>query len=241
MPGEEQVAEAEAESSTGSTGPVISKAQVRKILASDIANMVRKVAGGQVLSAAERTALQAMGNASAGASAAGPELPEFARSMAQLAEYLSVSYKTVKRAQKDPACPPKRADGRYRIKDWRLYFQRKGTIDEGTLDEIGDKGALQAQQILLQNKILEHKYAVMRGEYVSAKDVEEDTAKLIARTKSVLLSGPASLAPQVVGVSVAEAELIITTWLRDAMAMLCSDPLGSLPTTSTPGAEEEAA
>jgi hypothetical protein len=50
-------------------------------------------------------------------------------------------------------------------------------------------------------------------------------ADLIATAKAVLLSGPGSLAPQVVGVSIQEAEKLIKDWLHAALSKLQADPL----------------
>jgi len=50
---------------------------------------------------------------------------------------------------------------------------------------------------------------------------------MIGQAKKVLYSGPSALAPQVVGVSTAEAEQLIRDWIYQALSQLHSDPLGT--------------
>ena len=78
----------------------------------------------------------------------------------------------------------------------------------------------------LQCEKLQFQLSVLRKEYVAVKDVEADTAAMIVEARRVLEAGPSSLAPQVVGVSIAEAAQLLSAWIHEALTKLHSDPLG---------------
>jgi hypothetical protein len=134
-----------------------------------------------------------------------------------------VSRKTIQRYSDRsdlPAdCKPK-PNGGYNIDAWRSYLE-----DNEAIDDL-DKSSLQAKQILLQNKLLQQKIDQNDKILVRSDDVEKDTADLIANAKAVLLAGPSSLAPQVVGVSVQEAETLLREWLYKSLSQLQKNPLG---------------
>ena len=93
----------------------------------------------------------------------------------------------------------------------------------------GQKLSRDEEQVLLiraQRLLKENQLAIQSGRFVSAEQVERDTFAMISTAKAVLLSGPASLAPQVVGSSIPEAELILRKWLHSALSQLHADPLG---------------
>jgi hypothetical protein len=91
------------------------------------------------------------------------------------------------------------------------------------------RGGSQARERMLnlQCDKLQHQLAVMRGEFVAVKDVELWTGQMVGEAKRVLEAGPPSLAPQVVGVSIAEAEQLLRGWIHDALEQLHADPLGT--------------
>jgi hypothetical protein len=135
-----------------------------------------------------------------------------------------VNRKTVQRWLKLPGNPGVKSNGSYNVPQWLEWAKSTGvkTADSDTTS----KAAAQVQQILLQNKLLQHKNDVNDSVYILAEDVEKETADLIANAKTVLLSGPSSLAPQVVGVSVQEAETLLKEWLHAALSKLQRNPLG---------------
>jgi len=81
-------------------------------------------------------------------------------------------------------------------------------------------------KIRAERRLKEHLLGVKKEEFVSGRQVEQDVFDMIQAAKAVLLSGPASLAPQVVGSSIPEAELILRKWLHQALTQLHQDPLG---------------
>jgi hypothetical protein len=84
----------------------------------------------------------------------------------------------------------------------------------------------------LQCEKLAFQLSVLRKDYISVKEVEEDTTALILEAKRILTQGPASLAPQVVGVSISEAEQLLREWVHESLTRLCSDPLGTARTAA---------
>jgi hypothetical protein len=204
----------------------LSPAQAKLVLQKDAVNLAQKVADGKLLTDKERESLQAIANAgepppddSGEAAVVGPK---FAKNQTQLSEILGVSRKTIERHIKQKDAPKTKSDGRLSVGEWKNYLAAKDVIEADDLDS----GALKARNILLQNTILQQRIDRNDGISVLQADVEKDTADLIATTKRILLTGPASLAPQLVGVPIPEAEKLLKEWLHDALSRLCSDPLG---------------
>lgn len=79
----------------------------------------------------------------------------------------------------------------------------------------------------LQCEKLQFQLSVLRKDYIAVAEVENDTGAMIAEAKRVLENGPRSLAPQVVGVSIPEAEQLLAEWVHDALSRLHGDPLGT--------------
>ncbi|MDB6017683.1 MAG: hypothetical protein JWR19_2172 [Pedosphaera sp.] len=193
--------------------------QAPKLLKGNLRNLAQKVIAGQPLTQAEVNILKAEMGAEDGGSAG---QPEYAKNQSQLAEILGISRKTIQRYVKKPKAPKPRPNGSLCVSEWRTFLAANDVLEP----EGEDIAALKARQILLQNEKLEHQLSVLREEYISKIDAEKETAELIAQAKRVLLSGPSALAPQVVGVSIPEAETLLKQWLHDALAKLHSDPLG---------------
>jgi hypothetical protein len=197
--------------------------KVDLILKGNFNNLAKKVMDGKTLTAGEIAILKEQ------AGDAGGEIlakKEFAKNQRELADILGVSRWTIQRLIKLPDAPRTRPNGTLNIAEWRAFLEKHDLIEGNTHDEDLNPTALKARQILLQNEKLEHQLAVMRGEFVASADVQQSTAAMIANAKRVLLRGPSALAPQVVGVSIAEAEILLREWLHDALNELCNDPLG---------------
>lgn len=146
------------------------------------------------------------------------EEPQLAKNQSELAAILGVSRKTIQRKSKHPDAPKARPNGSCVVSEWREFL---GQADE---DDDLDANQLKAKQILLQNNILEHKYAVMRGEFIAVEDVQVFLTEMITAAKKVLLTIPPSLAPQVVGETIAEAEKLLRNSINDALERLTADP-----------------
>lgn len=151
-----------------------------------------------------------------------PNEPKFVKNQSELAVVIGCTRMTISRYARLKGAPRPRSNGRLCVADWRRFLSNQGFSEPGK----GDALSLKEQQILLQNKLLQQKFDTNARLLVSADQVEQDTANLIATAKSVLISGPASLAPQVVGVSVQEAEVLLKEWLHSALSKLQRNPLG---------------
>lgn len=197
------------------------------LLKADLRNLAKKVQAGKTLSASERNLLQS--------TLSGGKASEksFADNQVELADILDVSRKTIQRHLKREGNPGSQPDGRYNVNAWRAWLKQFG----GLADENDGltQTQLKARQLLLQNQKLEFQIAILRKEYVPAIDVEKWVGEMISNARKKLLAGPASLAPQVVGVSPPEAESILREWLHEAMQQLHRNPLGIEKEINEPG------
>lgn len=195
-----------------------------RIFTADLANIVRKVQAGKTLTASERKAVAlAAGESPPPKAVALPKLG-VAVSLSAAAALLGISRAAVQ-AAKAAGCRAIRQNGRVDCDDLWTWLDEHPEILESAGDKV-DRSIEITLKIRAERLLREHQLAVQRSEYVPAEQVERDTVDLIATAKSVLLSGPASLAPQVVGVSIPEAELILREWLHTALSKLHADPLG---------------
>lgn len=76
----------------------------------------------------------------------------------------------------------------------------------------------------LQGDKVEFQLSILRKEHLAATDVEQWIGEMIGRAKQVLLAGPSALSPQVVGVSVPEAEKLLKDWVHESLAKLSTKP-----------------
>ena len=87
-------------------------------------------------------------------------------------------------------------------------------------------------KIRAERRLKEHTLACKKQEFIPTVDAQAAIGAMIAEAKKVLLSGPSSLAPQVVGVAVPEAEKILREWLHDALTRLHQYPMGRVEATA---------
>lgn len=80
--------------------------------------------------------------------------------------------------------------------------------------------------VAAQAEKIEYQIAVLKRQFVPVEDVERDVAAMIGQARRILESGPTSLAPQVVGVPIVEAEQLIRDWVQHSLQQLHTDPLG---------------
>jgi hypothetical protein len=194
------------------TPALITPEQAELILQREIKTILEKVKDGKALTASERKLIQSYKHGSD---------KEYADNSVELAEILGVNRKTISRWRKMEENPGVQADGRYHIASWRQF-----KIEHGRDGAEDDAANPRQKKLILENEKLEVQIAILRKEYVSALDVEKDVGDLINAAKAVLLPGPRSLAPQVVGVPIPEAEKILQEWLFRALSVLQKNPLG---------------
>ena len=188
------------------------------LLKADLKNLDRKVKAGKPLSSSERNLLQStLGGGK-------PSEKTYADNQSELADILGVGRKTIQRHAKKEGSPGTAPDGRYNVQSWRTWLRDNSTAD-GAVDP--DRAALQDERLALQNKKLAYEVSILAKEYIPVADVEVWVAEMIGAAKKKLLSGPSSLAPQVVGMTVPEAEALIKEWIREALSHLHKNPGGT--------------
>ena len=135
-----------------------------------------------------------------------------------------LSYRAVQ-AAKAAGCRAIKPSGRVNCDALLEWLASHPEILEASGDKI-DRDVEITLRVRADREIREHRLALLRGEYISTHQVEMDVAAMIQTAKLVLLAGPSSLAPQVVGVSVQEAETLLKEWLHSALDKLQKNPLG---------------
>lgn len=200
----------------------LSPSQAKILLDRNALNYAEKVKSGKPLSPSEIAMLESIAD---GVQAGEISGKRFAENQVELAEMLGVERKTIQRWLKRKDAPGKQSNGSFDVLTWREYARRVGRKDSYGEDDL-DAQQARAKNILLQNEKLEFQIGILKRQYVATADVEQWTGDMIAQAKKVLLSGPAALAPQVVGVMIPEAERLLRDWLHEAMSQLAVKPLG---------------
>ena len=189
---------------------VLTEAHQEAINQKILANIYKKVADGKTPSAREMAILDAhtvKGNAST---------PSYAKNQVELAKAIGVDRKTIQRWKKDPTFPKTRADNRYSIKEVVEWKEEHGS----TAGDLVSKESAQVKSIMLQNEKLEIQVGILRGEYTPNVDIDQQVSEMVQQAKRELLALPASLAPQVIGQTIAEAEKIIKQAIVEALKSL---------------------
>ncbi len=191
------------------------KSKAEKILESDFRNLFRKVEKGKPLTNQERAFLQAK-LAGVNTTAA------WANTQVELADILQIERKTVQRWLKIDGNPGSTSDGRFNVPAWREWAKQQGRkVQDG---EKIDKAKLEAQKLLHQNTLLEIEIARRKGELTENHLIETWVAEMVGSAKTVLLSLPGILAPQVVGLTVPDAERRIRDAIDEALLQLHREP-----------------
>ena len=161
----------------------------------------------------------------------------FAANKSELAAALGVNRRTVTRWFEDPTHPEARPDGRLSVIEWQAWVDVNGKKSDGNKNPTQTE--LKSKQIALQNQKLEYQVKILRKEYSANKDVEQWVGEMVAQAKRVLLGGPQSLAPQVIGIQIHEAEAMLRQWVHDVLARLSAYPTGGdeQSETTVPGGE----
>src|SRR5581483_1975923 len=139
----------------GNNGKPVSgsqKANAELILKGNFKNLAKKVIEGKTLSSFEVALLK---QESGGAEGDVVDGVEYAKNQAQLANILGVSRKTIQRYIKREGAPKSRDDGRLSITEWRAFLAKHDVL--GDEADTPDATRLKAEQILLQNKLLQQK------------------------------------------------------------------------------------
>lgn len=195
--------------------PVLPPDMARKVLRRNLANLVEKVQRGKPLTNAEHAMMEAL------AEGRDPQTAKpWARNQVELANALGVSRRSIWEWRKAGA-PAPAENGRWNIAAWRAWMKANGkTGSEFDDAEFAVAKKATCRRLVLLNQKLEHEIAIFKGEWTKNEDVERDLAALAAAAKKVFDLLPAKLAPQVVRLSVAEAEKRIRDAVDDALMQL---------------------
>ena len=183
-----------------------------KILKKNLLNIVRKVQDGKTLSHIELNQIQSLADGGEGTKL-------WAKNQVELAEILGIERKTIQRWLKLPNCPQARSDGRYSVVEFREWATKTGrkVIDDTTDDE---KSRLEIRRLRTICERLDLELEVTKGTYTSNDEVTKSIFRMIGAARKVLAAMPAQLAPQVVGLSIPEAEQRIREQVDNAMKQL---------------------
>jgi hypothetical protein len=169
-----------------------------KILKKNLLNIIRKVTEGKTLSSMELSQIQGLADGNTGDQG-------WAKNQVELADILGVERKTIQRWLKIKGCPQARSDGRYSIPEFREWASKTGRkIAEDDPDD--ERNKLEVRRLRTICERLDLELEIARGNYTANDEVAREVFRMVATAKKVLEQMPSTLAPQVVGMKVAEAE-----------------------------------
>ena len=145
------------------------------------------------------------------------KLPRFAKNQTELASIFKVDRKTVQRWKKEPGFPKALANGRWDVHAthvWCKANKKTNIIDEPSLHD------LKIRQLTLMCDKLEFEIQTKKGEFTSNDDVKRWVGEMIMEAKTVLLAMPAKLAPVIIGLEPAEAEIRLRESVDECLARL---------------------
>lgn len=145
------------------------------------------------------------------------KLPRFAKNQTELASIFKVDRKTVQRWKKEPGFPKALANGRWDVHAthiWCKANQKTSIIDEPNLHD------LKIRQLTLMCDKLEFEIQSKKGEFTANDDVKRWVGEMVMEAKTVLLALPAKLAPIIIGLTPAEAELRLRESIDECLARL---------------------
>lgn len=196
-----------------------------KVLKANYLNCVRKAASGQTLSSVELGFIEAVRHRGGDGSIDVPApTARFAKNQVELAEALGVNRKTIQRWLKRDGHPGTRPDGRYEIPLWKTWARTQGHVFEDA--EPVDKKAAEVKILLQRSELLQIEIDKERDRLMPVEEVRGAFGRMIGEFRVALYSIPGSLAPQVVGLTVPEAEKRLRHALDDAMTLVAEDKVG---------------
>jgi hypothetical protein len=144
-------------------------------------------------------------------------LPRFAKNQTELATIFKVDRKTIQRWRKEPGFPKSLANGRWDVHAlhvWCKANKKTNIVDEPSLHE------LKVRQLQLMCDKLEFELNAKKGEFSSNDDVKRWVGEMIMEAKTILLAMPSKLAPVVIGLTPAEAEVRLKDTVDEILTRL---------------------
>lgn len=186
----------------------------KKVLKRNLLNIIKKVGEGKTLTTGELSQMQAVADGTEGAVVA------YAKNQVELASALGVERKTVQRWLKLKGCPRARPDGRYSVLEWRAWAEKTGRKIADDDDFDNERGRLEVRRLRTICERLDLDLDVQRGFYTDNEEVKRSIYRMIASARKVLSALPAQLAPQIVGMTIPEAEARLRESVDDVMKQL---------------------
>lgn len=143
----------------------------------------------------------------------------WASNQVELADVLGVERKTIQRWLKINGCPQARSDGRFNVQEFREWASKTGRkISED--DPMEERNKLEVRRLRTICERLDLELAVAKETYTANDEVTKGIYRMIGSARKVLSAMPAQLAPQVVGMSIPDAEQRIREHVDSAMKHL---------------------
>ena len=144
---------------------------------------------------------------------------KYAKNQVELAKAVGVCRDTIHAWRKEVGFPPPTSNGRWDILATKEWMVRNGKEGRGAGD-MPSKQEAQIEQILLQNRKLEIQIGVLQGNYYDKDEIAKQVSRMVGNLRRVLYGLPATLAPQAVGATIAEAEQLLKDGIDEAFREL---------------------
>lgn len=138
-----------------------------------------------------------------------------------LARELGVAARTIKLWKTIEGNPGSDSGGRYKVDDWRRWAAENGKkVPAGATT----KSEWEVERIKRQVERLDLELKQRRGDLVPVEDVKRWAAEMVYAFRTEILGIPGKLAPQVVGLTIAEAEIRLRQAVHDSLTKLSREP-----------------
>ena len=196
--------------------PEFSAEQLQRIREMDVMNIRLKVANGEVLTREQMKRLEM--------ALPDEEVEEqWVATQQELAEALCVDRKSIQRWRDEPMCPGA-VDGRYNVKDWKLWCETKNK-------RAGTKGtkldSLKEKTVAIDLRLKELELAEAMGRSISLDEALTVFTSIVTSAMQKLRGVKHDVAPRVVGETVPEASKRIGQAIDECLAELARVPEGA--------------
>lgn len=122
------------------------------------------------------------------------------------------------------------ASGRYHVAEWEKWALEHGKDTSTSNDpEPGTKKALELERMRYQVDALKLDLDERRATLISAEDTKRWVADIVFAFRTELLSLPGKMAPQMMGLTIAEAEQRLKSACNDVLMKLHREPWSERP------------
>jgi hypothetical protein len=149
-------------------------------------------------------------------------------SLAQIGSRLGITKQAVHKCANRNSLA-KNAAGKVALEDVTAALRSEQSERTQSSKTAETNAVLRQKQLLIKIEQAEHELAETKGRLVSVADVRRELAKIITNAKAVLLSLPSSLAPQVVGLSVPDAEKLLREKIHEGLNQLAEGKYAITP------------